>query len=99
MGEKQKTHSRSCAFCLYKVLLAHFAETHENCGNLCAGCVILRVQFAVGAVDDAVLDCPLHCVYGVAAYACGIGEAIQRTVCSRRTGVAVQHRIRAAGSI
>ena len=91
MGEEQKKHSRSCAFCLYEVLLAHFAEAHENCGNLCAGCVILRVQLAVGAVHDAVGNRPLHCVYSVAAYACSIGEVIQRTARGRRTGIAVQH--------
>ena len=72
--DKQKKHSRSCAFCLYEVLLAHLAETHEDCGNLCAGCVVLRVQLAIGAVDDAVRNGPLHRVYSVAAYACSVGE-------------------------
>ena len=72
-------------------LLAHLAETHEDCGNLCAGCVILRIQLAVQAVDNAVRDRPLHRVYSVAIYACSVREAIQRTVSLRRTGVAVQH--------
>ena len=91
MGEKQKKHSRSCAFCLYEVLLAHLAEAHEDCSNLSTGCVILRVQLAVRAIDNAVGDRPLHCVYSVAAYACGIGEAVERTVSLRGTGVAIQH--------
>ena len=63
MEKKQKKHSQSCAFCLYEVLLAHLAETHEDCGNLCAGCVILRVQLAVRAVDNAVSYCPLHGIF------------------------------------
>ena len=67
MENKQKQRSRSCAVCLYEVLLAHFAETQEDCGNLCTGCVILRVQLAVRAVDNAVGNRPLHCVYSVAA--------------------------------
>lgn len=37
------------------------------------------------------LTCPLHCVCSVAVYACGIGEAVELTVCLRRTGVAIQH--------
>lgn len=91
MEKKQKKHSRSCAFCLYEVLLAHLAETHEDCGNLSAGCVVLRVQLAVGAVHDAVGNRPLHCVYSVAADSACIREVIQRTVSLRGTGVAIQH--------
>ena len=89
--DKQKKHSRSCAFCLYEVLLAHLAEAHEDCGNLCAGCVILRVQLAVRAVDNAVGNRPLHCVYSVAADSACIREVIQRPVSIRRASVAVQH--------
>ncbi len=42
------------------LLSAHLAEAHEDCGNLC-GVVILRVQLAVGAVDNAVGNRPPHC--------------------------------------
>ena len=90
MEKKQKKHSRSCAFCLYEVLLAHLAETHEDCGNFCAGCVILRVQLAVRAVDNAVGNCPLHCICCIGADACRIREAVELAVCLRRTSVAVQ---------
>ena len=90
MEKKQKKHSRSCAFCLYEVLLAHLAEAHEDCGNLCAGCVVLRVQLAVGAIDNAVSYCPLHCIFSVAADSACIREVIQRPVSIRRASVAVQ---------
>ena len=90
MEKKQKKHSRSCAFCLYEVLLAHLAEAHEDCGNLSAGCVILRVQLAVRAIDNAVGNCPLHCVYSVATDSACIREVIQRPVSIRRASVAVQ---------
>ena len=72
-------------------LLAHLAEAHEDCGNFCAGCVILRVQLAIRAIDNAVSYCPLHCIFSVAADACRVREVIQLTVCGWRTGVAVQH--------
>ena len=91
MEEKQKKHSRSCAFCLYEVLLAHLAETHENCGNLCAGCVVLRIQLAVRAVDNAVGNRPLHCICCIGADGSCIREAVELAVCLRRTSVAVQH--------
>ena len=91
MEEKQKKHSRSCAFCLYEVLLAHLAETHEDCGNLCAGCVVLRIQLAVRAVHDTVGNRPLHCIYSVAADGRSVREAGERPARRRGTGVAVQH--------
>ena len=90
MEKKQKKHSRSCAFCLYEVLLAHLAEAHEDCGNLCAGCVILRVQLAVRAVDNAVRNRPLHCICCIGADGSCIREAVELAVCLRRAGVAVQ---------
>ena len=60
MEKKQKKHSRSCAFCLYEVLLAHLAEAHEDRGDLGAGGVRLRAQLAVRALNQALADGPLH---------------------------------------
>ena len=91
MGEKQKKHSRSCAFCLYKVLLAHLAEAHQDCCDFRAGGVVLRIQLAVRTIHDAVGNRPLHCVYSVSADGRSVHEAGERPARRRGTGVAVQH--------
>ena len=68
----------------FTFLLAHFAVAHKDCDCFCTGCVILQVQLTVRAIQDAVGNRPLHCVYSIAAYACRVGEAVQRTACGRR---------------